>query len=122
MMKYPLGSLRPKLELQPDRNANTLVAMGNGANRLIVGTDTGSQRRMHIYQMRQGNREFINDIGVDTQLDGEFNALAMSHDGYPSPVATVQRPALRGGVRLQCLAGDDPIWVADNYQLTPQPP
>ena len=80
-MQYPLGSIRPRLELQPDRDANTLVAIAQGSHRLIVGTDTGSQRRLHLYQTRQGNREFVNDISIDTQLDGEFNALAMSHDG-----------------------------------------
>ncbi len=81
MMKYALGNIRPMLELQPDRNANTLVGVGQWGKRLVVGTDTGSQRLLNIYQHRQGNHEFVNDISLTTQLDGEFNSLAMSHDG-----------------------------------------
>lgn len=81
MMKYALGNIRPMLELRPDSNANTLVGVGQWGKRLVVGTDTGSQRTLNIYQHRQGNHEFVNDISVTAKLDGEFNALAMSHDG-----------------------------------------
>ncbi len=81
-MTYALGNIRPMLELRPDSNANTLVGVGQWGKRLVVGTDTGSQRTLNIYQHRQGNHEFVNDISLTTKLDGEFNSLAMSHDGF----------------------------------------
>jgi hypothetical protein len=120
-MQYPLGSLRPRLELQPNRDANTLVALAQWGERLIVGTDTGSQRRLHLYQMRQGNREFINDIGVETQLDGEFNALAMSHDGYLVACGDSYNGAHPSGAvfvyDLEVI--DEQFGLPVNFQLTP---
>jgi hypothetical protein len=120
MMKYPLGTLQHKLELQPDRDANTLVAMGQWANRLIVGTDTGSTRRIHFYEPRQDMRQFINDVGVDTQLDGEFNALAMSHDGHRIACGDMYNNLPSGAVYLfNVVAGDTQYGLPTNYELTP---
>jgi hypothetical protein len=120
MMKYPLGTLQHKLELQPDRDANTLVAMGQWANRLIVGTDTGSTRRIHFYEPRQDMRQFINDVGVDTQLDGEFNALAMSHDGHRIACGDMYNNLPSGAVYLfNVVAGDTQYGQPTNYALTP---
>ena len=120
MMQYPLGSLRPWLEIRPDSNANTLVAVGQWGNRLVVGTDTGSDRRLNIYQVRQGNHEFINDISVTTKLRGEFNALAMSHDGLKVACGDSYNALPSGAVFVFNLVdGDLQYGLPVNFNLNP---
>jgi hypothetical protein len=120
MMKYNLGALRHRLELQPDRNANTLVAMGQWAQRLVVGTDTGSIRQVHFYEKRQNMRQYISSYGLTTQLDGEFNSLAMSHDGTKLACGDSYNVLPSGALFLfNVVAGDTQYGQPTSYALTP---
>jgi hypothetical protein len=82
------------------------LAMGQWANRLIVGTDTGSTRRIHFYEPRQDMRQFINDVGLD-HPSSMANSIPWPCPRWPPDRLWryVQQPALRGGVPLQCRGG-----------------
>lgn len=85
-----------------------------------MGTDTGSQRVLNIYEQRGSLLEFVNDYSVVTQLTGEMNAVAVSSDGALVACGDSYNEANpSGAVFLYNLAiGQTQYGVPINYTLT----
>lgn len=118
-MKYQVNGLRARQEFLPNRNANTFAGVALEGKRLVIGTDTGSQRILNLYEQRGALLEYVQGISVADRLTGEMNAVAVSNDGTLVACGDSYNDLPSGAVFLYNLAvGDTQYDVPVNYTLT----